>query len=121
VKLLFDEHHSPRIAAALVKAGFDLVALSSQPHTRNITDEELLDIAAADQRVLVTENVADFIVLATCWAADQRRHHGIVLTHPGKFNRSRTSYPGSLIRALGAFLKGSPTRWRQLGLVAVTR
>jgi predicted nuclease of predicted toxin-antitoxin system len=108
VKLLLDEHHSPRIAAELVKVGFDVVAGSSQPHTRNITDEELLEVAAADRRVLVTENVADFMVLATRWAADQRKHSGIVLTHHGKFNRSRSSYPGSLIRALSAFLKAPP-------------
>ena len=32
----------------------------------------------------------------------------LLLTHPDKFNRSRSSYPGSLIRALKAFLNGSP-------------
>jgi predicted nuclease of predicted toxin-antitoxin system len=104
MKLLLDEHHSPKVAAQLVKAGFDVVAASSQDHTRNITDEDLLAVATDDDRVIVTENIADFAPLAARWAADGRKHPGIIVTHPAKFNRSRASYPGSLIRALKVFL-----------------
>jgi predicted nuclease of predicted toxin-antitoxin system len=60
MKLLLDEHHSPKVAAQLVKAGFDVVAASGHEHTRNVTDEELLAVATADDRVIVTENIADF-------------------------------------------------------------
>jgi predicted nuclease of predicted toxin-antitoxin system len=108
VKLLLDEHHSPKVAAQLVKAGFDVVAASSQENTRNIVDEELLTAAAADNRAIVTENIADFIPLAARWAADRRAHSGIILTHPERFNRRRSSYPGSLVRALKAFLNDPP-------------
>jgi hypothetical protein len=108
MKLLLDEHHSPKIAAQLVKAGFDVVAASSQEHARNITDEELLAVATADDRVIVTENIADFTPLAAHWAADGRKHPGIIRTHPDRFNRSRASYPGSLIRALKVFLSAPP-------------
>jgi hypothetical protein len=103
VKLLLDEH-SPTVAAQLVKAGFDVVAASSHETTRNITDEELLTAATADNRAIVTENIADFIPLAARWAADRRAHPGIIVAHPEKFNRRRSSYPGSLVRALKAFL-----------------
>jgi predicted nuclease of predicted toxin-antitoxin system len=108
VRLLLDEHHSPKIAAQLVKAGYDVVAASSNPHTRNIPDEQLLEAATADQRVVVTENIADFIPLASRRIRDGHRHPGILLTHPDRFNRSRSSYPGSLIRALKAFLNDPP-------------
>jgi predicted nuclease of predicted toxin-antitoxin system len=108
MKLLLDEHQSPKVAAQLAKAGFDVVAASSQAHTRNITDEELLAVATADNRVIVTENIADFAPLAAHWAADGRTHPGIILTHPDKFNRSRASYPGSLIRALKVILSAPP-------------
>lgn len=72
MKLLLDEHHSPKVAAQLVKAGFDVVAASSQEHTRNITDEGLLALATADHRVIVTENIADLTPLSARWAADGR-------------------------------------------------
>ncbi len=108
MKLLLDEHHSPKVAAQLVKAGFDVVAASSQEHTRNITDEGLLALATADHRVIVTENIADLTPLSARWAADGRTHPGIILTHPDKFNRSRASYPGSLIRALKLFPSAPP-------------
>lgn len=108
MKLLLDEQHSPKVAAQLVKAGFGVVAASRHEHTRNITDEELLAVATADHRVIVTENIADFAPLAAHWAAEGRRHFGIILTHPGKFNRSQASYPGSLLRTLKAFLSAPP-------------
>lgn len=108
MKLLLDEHHSPKIAAQLRKAGFDVVAASGQEHTRNLTDEALLAAAAAEERAVVTENIADFVALASNWAAEGRQHPGIILTHPEKFNRARTSYPGSLIQALKTFLN-APT------------
>ena len=68
------------VAAQLAKAGFDVVAASSQAHTRNITDEELLAVATADDRVIVTENIAEFTALAARWAADGRTCPGIALT-----------------------------------------
>jgi hypothetical protein len=108
MRLILDEHHSPKVATQLAKAGFDVVAAGSQAHTRNITDAELLEAATADDRVVVTENIADFVLLATQWAADGRRHPGVLLTHPDKFKRSKSSYPGSLMRALKAFLEGPP-------------
>lgn len=104
MKLLLDEHHSPKVAAQLIKSGFDVVAASEQEGTRNITDEQLLSAATADGRAVVTENVADFIPLASRWAGEGRHHVGIIVTHPARFNRSRSSYPGSLVRALKAFL-----------------
>ena len=90
----------------MVKAGYDVVAASSNPQTRNIPDEQLLEAATADQRVVVTENIADFIHIASRLIRDGHRHPGILLTHPDKFNRSQSSYPGSLIRALKAFQIG---------------
>ena len=54
------------------------------------------------------ENVADFIPLGSQWIRDGHRHPGILLAHPDKFNRSRSSYPGSLIQALKAFLNDPP-------------
>ncbi len=108
MKLLLDEHHSPRIASELAKAGFDVVPASGDERCHGASDEELLAIATAEQRAVVTENVADFMALAARWSADGRAHAGIILTHPERFNRARRSYPGTLIKALKAFLHNPP-------------
>jgi hypothetical protein len=108
MKLLLDEHHSPRIAAELAKAGLDVVAASSRERSGNISDEDLLALAASEGRAVVTENIADFCLLGTRWTTEGRSHAGIVLTHPRKFNRARSSYPGSLIAALKNFLEEPP-------------
>jgi predicted nuclease of predicted toxin-antitoxin system len=104
VRLLLDEQHSPRVAEALRKAGFDVVSAGEDDNTRNISDADLLSLAAREGRALVTENVKDFAPLAVQWAREGRPHAGIIFSHPEKFNRARSSYPASLIRALEEFL-----------------
>jgi predicted nuclease of predicted toxin-antitoxin system len=108
MRLLLDEHHSPRVASELAKAGFDVVPASGDERCHGASDEELLAIATSEQRAVVTENVADFMLLAARWSAEGRVHAGIVITHPARFNRALRSYPGTLIKALKAFLQDSP-------------
>ena len=85
-----------------------MIAASVEDRTRNITDAELLDYATAEGRAVVTENVADFAVLASRYAAEGRTHARIVFTHPAKFSRASSAYPRSLIRSLREFLKSPP-------------
>jgi len=108
MRLLLDEHHSPRVASELAKAGFDVVPASGDERFHGASDEELLAMAASEQRAVVTENVADFMVLAARWPAEGRVYAGIIITHPARFNRALRSYPGTLIKALKAFLQEPP-------------
>jgi Domain of unknown function (DUF5615) len=108
MRLLLDEHHSPRVASQLAKAGFDVVAASGDDRCHGASDEELLMIATSEQRAVVTENVSDFMAMAAQWSIDGRAHAGIIVTHPARFNRALRSYPGSLIKALNAFLRNPP-------------
>jgi predicted nuclease of predicted toxin-antitoxin system len=108
VKLLLDEHHSPRVASQLGKDGYDVVAASERDETRNIEDSDLLAYATTDGRAVVTENASDFVPLAVRWAAEGRTHAGIILTRPTTFTRARSSYPGTLIVALREFLREPP-------------
>jgi hypothetical protein len=108
VKLLLDEMHAPSIADALAEYSWDVVAVAAEAELRGMSDEDLLAHAAAAERVLVTENVADFVLLATRWTGEGRTHSGLLFTHPKRFNRATLAYPGNLIAALRRFLNDPP-------------
>lgn len=108
MRVLLDEMHAPGIADSLNAESFDVVAVATGPGLRGTPDAELLAIAAMDERALVTENVADFMSLASQWASTGRAHAGLILTNPKKFNRASLAYPQDLARALRGFLIEPP-------------
>ena len=108
VKLLLDEMHAPGVAVQLTSESFDVVAVAAQPGLRGMSDEELLAYASTEQRALVTENVADFMPLATQWAGEHKPHSGLIFTNPKRFNRATLSCPGNLITSLCEFLTDPP-------------
>ncbi|MCP4309042.1 MAG: hypothetical protein GY788_30050 [bacterium] len=108
MKLLLDEMHTPSVAVELMGESFDVVAVAADPDLRGMADEELLAHAATERRALVTENVADFMPLATRWAGEHRTHAGLIFTNPKRFNRATLAYPGSLIASLREFLTDPP-------------
>ena len=56
----------------------------------------------------MTENVADYSVLAAARAVAGEPHAGLIFTNPGRFNRAAVAYPGDLIAALRTFLDNPP-------------
>ena len=108
MRLLLDEMHAPAVAAALTEAGFDVVATAADPSLRGSSDADLLDLATAADRALVTENVGDFSVLAADRAVAGEPHTGLIFTNPAHFNRAALAYPGNLIAALRTFLDAPP-------------
>lgn len=107
VKLLLDEMHAPRIAQTLTEEGWDVVATATDPGLRVLSDADLLVYATRAGRSVVTENIADFSILANLWAGDGRDHAGIVFTNPNRFNRASLAYPTNLVRALQDLLEES--------------
>jgi predicted nuclease of predicted toxin-antitoxin system len=80
VRLLIDANLSPReIASPLRTAGHDVLALAEDPALEGLDDPAVLDLAASQNRVLVTRNSRDFAPLAREWAEAQRSHAGIIL------------------------------------------
>jgi hypothetical protein len=80
VKLFLDAHISgPRIARALRDAGHDVRAADEERELDGLTDEELLSIAAAEERIFVTFDVKDFPVIARRWAEAERAHAGCAI------------------------------------------
>lgn len=108
MRLLLDEMHSPEVARALSDYGHDVHAVASDPLLRGMADAKLLEFAAGINRAIVTENVSDFAVLASQWAATTKPHAGIIYTNPTRFNRRSATYPANLIAALNSFLQHPP-------------
>ncbi len=108
MKLLLDEMHAPGIADSLTEESFDVVAVAAQPGLRGMRDEDLLTYATDHERVLVTENVADFMLLTDRWVGTGNEHTGLIFTNPKRFNRATVAYPGNVIAALREFLTDPP-------------
>lgn len=108
MKLLLDEMHAPAVADALRADGRDVFAVAATPSLRGTSDEDLLAYAAAQQLVIVTENVVDFAAIATRWATEGRAHAGLIFTSPKRFNRATLAYPGNLVVALHGLLGDPP-------------
>jgi predicted nuclease of predicted toxin-antitoxin system len=80
LRLLLDANLSPRgIAAKLREVGHDVLALAEDASFEGLPDPQVLELAAAEQRVLITRNRRDFAPLARQWAEAGRSHAGIVL------------------------------------------
>lgn len=108
MKLVLDEMHAPIIADRLNDESFDVFAVAAQPELRGMPDGDLLTHATTQGRVLITENVTDFMPLATQWAGEGKPHPGLIFTNPRRSNRATIAYPGNLIAALRQFLTDHP-------------
>jgi len=99
VRLLLDEMFPPRLAVELRNRSIDALAAVQDPDLRAAPDAQLLERAADEGRVLVTENIRDFAVLHSRWMASDRTHPGILLvsTRTYPYNQSRL---GRLISAI---------------------
>jgi hypothetical protein len=103
MRLLLDEHFSPRIATELRLRGHDVIAARAEPQLRGLSDEQLLASATEQRRAVVTENVADFIELHRATVVRGRRHFGLIFTSARRFPRT-TRGIGRIVRALDALL-----------------
>lgn len=103
MRLLLDEHFSPEIARQLRTRGHDVVAARERAEVHGLTDADLLALATAESRAVVTENVADFVELHRRSVITRRPHFGIVFTSPRGFPRTRRAI-GRMVRALEALL-----------------
>ncbi len=78
--MVLDANLSPRrIGGPLRAVGHDVLALAEEPGLEGLDDPLVLELAAAEGRVLVTRNSRDFAPLAREWAEAQRTHAGMIL------------------------------------------
>ncbi|MGN6373283.1 MAG: DUF5615 family PIN-like protein [Solirubrobacteraceae bacterium] len=80
MRLLLDANLSPRgVAIPLRERGHDILALAEDSVYEGLPDPQVLELAADEQRILITRNSRDFAPLARQWAEAQRSHAGLVL------------------------------------------
>lgn len=99
MRLLLDEMYPAGLAVDLREAGFDVVAVLEVPELVGVADRVVLEEAARINRVIVTENVRDFVALAAS------PHAGILLVSPRRYQRTPRGI-GTLRHALEAKLHG---------------
>jgi predicted nuclease of predicted toxin-antitoxin system len=118
VRLLLDEQFSHRIAEALRANGHDVRA-TGELGLNGAPDEELLVIALDQGRVLVTNNVADFVPIEREWAAGGDVHQGIIYASDGSVPRA-VNQMGELLtrlaRVLGEYPDADALRGRSIFL-----
>ncbi len=80
MRIFLDAHISgPRIASLLRRAGHDVRAADEQRALDGCSDEDLLALAASEQRIFVTCDVKDFPIIARRWAEAGRTHAGCAI------------------------------------------
>lgn len=80
MRLPLDAHISgPRIASPLRRAGHDVRAADEERELDGWNDDELLALAAAERRILLTFDVKDFPDIAQRWAEAGRSHAGLAI------------------------------------------
>jgi len=107
VRLLLDEHLPPRIAVQLRRQGHDVMAVVERPDLHRAADETLWAAARTERRMIVTQDVGDFMRLASQDAAIGKPHPGLVLIHHRHFSRGHRD-AGRLVASLGVLLAASP-------------
>jgi hypothetical protein len=106
VKLTLDHHYSAQIAIQLRKRRSDAVAAIERGWEQE-DDEPLLSLCAGEDRALLTNNVADFTVIARRWALQGRHHAGLIFTSDSSRPRGRNTI-ANYVSALHALLRANP-------------
>jgi hypothetical protein len=99
MRLLLDEMYPAHLARALRERGLDVTGVDERDPLKGLADEELLVIAAREERAVVSENVSDFMRLYGEWAAAGREHAGVVIALSSRFSRTPAGW-GALVTAL---------------------
>lgn len=108
-RVLLDEHISGKvIGKALEEHGHDVRAISGDKGLEGLEDEDVLDLAVSEKRVLVTANVADFMPLIIGLSEAEKSHTGCIFI-PNSFSNEDF---GPLIFAINRELEGvSQDEW----------
>lgn len=103
MKLLLDEMLSPVIARELRTRGHDVQSVAGHPEREALSDPEVLALARAEQRAIVTNNVRDFRPMhVEAVMPGGTGHYGMIFMS-GDYRRTKSDI-GRIIAALEAKL-----------------
>ena len=114
MRLLLDANLSPkRIGTALEQRGHDVLSLAADPALGALDDPQVLELAAQQQRILVTRNSRDFAPLLRTWAEADQHHSGCILI----WTLGHHEF-GKIIHGIVTLLEArpDPTQWSDLSL-----
>lgn len=103
--------YPPVLGEQLVDRGHDVAAVKGDPSLEGLADEQIVTAAYAAGRVVVTDNVRDFVPLARGFAAAGTPHGGIFFVPRNSFPRDRANIAaimGALVTALEALVRQDP-------------
>ena len=109
MRLLLDEHYSPEIAQQLrTSHGHDVLHAGEVSEVKGRFDPIVLEWAVEHGRVLVTENVRDFLPLHQVMLARGDQHGGLIFSNPRQLPRSKATI-GLFVRSIDFYLRTLPT------------
>ena len=108
MRLLLDEMLPPVVAEALRRRGHAVSAVAERSGLRGSSDPEILDLALAEGRAIVTENVADFRGLAAEARSAGREAPLLLFTSSRGWPRGSSHHIGRLVEALDVVLRERP-------------
>ena len=107
MRLLLDEMLSPAIARELRARGHDVEPVAGNPHRQALSDSDVLALAQAEHRAIVTDNLRDFRPLHhEAITPGGSGHFGMIFI-PGGYRRTKAD-TGKIIAALEAILRQYP-------------
>ena len=117
MKLVLDAMYTPVIAEQLRRRGHDVVSASEYERLAQAEDDVILGFAVSERRVVVTENIHDFVRLDREYRADGRSHFGMLLSTDRGYSRHDGGAIGRLVTALDAWLKEHPEEADESSLI----
>lgn len=106
MKLALDHHYPATTTTVLRERGHDAVTAHERDWHRH-DDEPLLALCVGEGRTLLTNNVADFVVILRRWALEGRQHAGLIFTSDTSLPRTRSA-TGRYVELLEALLLAHP-------------
>ena len=100
--------YTPAIAEQLRLRGHDVTSARADPEREHRPDSVIFAIAQAEGRVIVTENVHDFLRIEGQYRAQGQDHAGLILTTNHRFPRGVPATIGRLVIAFDAWLQEHP-------------
>jgi hypothetical protein len=100
LKLVLDEMYPPALAQALQAVAIDATTIIELGMT-GTPDPDVFAYALAEHRVLLTENVADFVAIAAQHSTAGGHHRGLLIALSSRFSR-RASGHGAIVKAIQA-------------------